>query len=54
MTKKQLSEYARYVNSHRKTFGGGRPVVLRACPKCGIQLGAREMQKHQCLRDRPK
>ncbi len=30
-----------------KGSGGGRPVVLRPCPKCGASFSAREMRKHQ-------
>lgn len=27
---------------------GGRPKVLRPCPKCCVMLGARELLRHHC------
>lgn len=27
---------------------GGRPKVLRPCPKCGLALPAVEMRRHKC------
>lgn len=38
------TEIARALASLRKSF---RPKVLRACPKCGSVLGAREMRVHK-------
>lgn len=45
-----LSEVGRRNNAARKIFapGSGRPKVLRLCPKCGMELGARELLKHKC------
>lgn len=45
------SEVAKWDNSRRKVQAGGRPKVLKPCPKCGVSFGAREMAKHipQCL-----
>lgn len=44
------SEVAAWNNKARKIRAGGRPSVLRPCPKCGASFGAREMAKHipQC------
>lgn len=27
---------------------GGRPKVLRSCPKCGVMMSAREILRHRC------
>jgi hypothetical protein len=45
-----LSEVGRRNNKTRKVHAGGRPKVLKPCPKCGYSCGAREMAKHipQC------
>lgn len=34
--------------SHSRIAGrsGGRPLVLRACPLCKFEFGARELRKH--------
>jgi hypothetical protein len=49
-TKLLLSEAARRSNAKRKVHSGGsnggRPKVLKPCPKCGDTFGAREMAKH--------
>lgn len=44
------SEVAKWSNKARKVHAGGRPKVLKPCPKCGASFGAREMAKHipQC------
>ncbi len=39
--------------SNTTTVGRGRPPVLRACLKCGVILGAREMLGHMGPRDTP-
>lgn len=41
-----VSKAARMLQSLRKTRAGGRPVVLRPCPKCDKPFGARAMRKH--------
>jgi len=41
-------ELARRNSERRKVQSGGRPKVLRPCPKCHKQLGARELAKHKC------
>jgi hypothetical protein len=45
------SEVAKWSNKTRKVHAGGRPKVLKPCPKCGYSYGAREMAKHipHCL-----
>jgi hypothetical protein len=45
-----LSEVGRRNNESRRIHSGGRPKVLKPCPKCGTSFGAREMAKHipQC------
>jgi hypothetical protein len=43
-----LSEVGRRNNAARKLNSGGRPKVLRPCPKCGIPFGARELLRHKC------
>ena len=51
MTKAQKSELGRLLSSLRKnTKNAGRKKLLRPCPKCGTQLGSREMRVHipQC------
>ena len=49
MTKAQKSEIGRLLNSLRKnTKNAGRKKLLRPCPACGIELGAREMRAHKC------
>jgi hypothetical protein len=44
------SEAARVMSLARKTHtaGPGRRKVLRPCPKCGVQCGARELRRHKC------
>lgn len=44
------SEAAKLSAKKRKTFGSGagRPLKLTACGKCGRELGARAMRKHEC------
>lgn len=44
------SEVGRRRVAKRKTAGkgGGRPKVLRPCPRCGEMLGAAEMRAHAC------
>lgn len=27
---------------------GGRPKLLRPCPRCGVQLGAVDLRRHKC------
>lgn len=41
-------QIGRALASFRKTRAGGRPKVLRKCPRCGLRLGAREMREHLC------
>jgi len=45
------TELARGMAALRKTFGGP-PKVLRSCPKCGKQMGTKELRQHkpQCRR----
>jgi hypothetical protein len=42
------AEVGRRNNDKRRVHGGGRPKVLRPCPKCGVQFGARELASHHC------
>jgi hypothetical protein len=50
-TKERKAEIARALAALRKTYGGGRPKVLRKCPGCGVKLGARDMRIHKCAAD---
>lgn len=45
-TQEQRSELGRALNALRKTRAGGRPKVLRHCPKCGVPYGAVDLQRH--------
>jgi hypothetical protein len=38
-----LSEVGRRNNKSRRVHSGGRPKVLKPCPKCGGMFGAREL-----------
>lgn len=40
-----MAGQSRRVNISR---AGGRPAILRTCPKCGIQCGTAAMRKHKC------
>jgi hypothetical protein len=42
------SAVAAWDNEKRKTHAGGRPKVLRQCPKCSVSFGTRELAKHKC------
>ena len=42
------SEVARWNNEKRRVYAGGRPKVLKPCPKCGQSFGARELARHKC------
>jgi hypothetical protein len=43
------SRAAAAIAAQRRTFGGGRPAMVRPCPRgCGIELAAREMRRHKC------
>jgi len=46
-----LSEVGRRNNASRRVNSGGRPKVLRPCPKCGASLSARDLAKHSCPPD---
>jgi hypothetical protein len=48
MNRAAKSALGRALNALRKTYGGGRPRVIRPCPKCGLELSAREMRAHKC------
>ena len=39
------SEAGRRNNAKRETRAG--PTIMRPCPKCGVEFGAREMRKHK-------
>ena len=41
-----LSAASSIASSRKITHAGGRPKVLRKCPKCGLKLSAREMMRH--------
>lgn len=41
------SEWARRSVAKRTTHAGGKPKVMRPCPKCGKPFGAREMVAHK-------
>lgn len=43
------SELARRNAAMRTEHRGGRPKVLRPCPKCGVKLGTRELSTHNCV-----
>ena len=40
------SEWSRRRSAKRGDKVGGRPAVLRPCPKCGQEFGARELREH--------
>lgn len=44
------SEWARRNSLKRTRFGAGtgRPKILRPCPKCGVEMGSRELRSHRC------
>jgi hypothetical protein len=42
------SEVAKWNNEARRVYSGGRPKVLKPCPKCGETMGARDLLKHHC------
>jgi hypothetical protein len=39
------SQIGRELQAMRKTHGGGRPVKLKRCPKCGGKFSARDVRK---------
>ena len=45
-------EWSRRSYVKRKAIGaaaaGGRPKVVKPCPKCGQAFSAREMRRHSC------
>lgn len=51
-TKLLLSEAARRSNAKRKVHSGGRnggrPKILKPCPKCKEMFGVRELERHIC------
>lgn len=48
--RERRAEVARALAALRKTYGAGsgRPKVLRRCPGCGKEFGARELRAHRC------
>ena len=40
------SRAARAMAAKRKTFAGGRPPVLRPCPRCGQEFGVNALRLH--------
>jgi len=48
MSRKLTRLAARKMAAARKTRRGGRPRVMRPCPKCGAELSARQMAAHDC------
>jgi hypothetical protein len=42
-----ISERGRRNSLKRKTYGGGRPPVIRQCPWCAQSLSARELRNHE-------
>jgi hypothetical protein len=48
MPRKLTSRRARAMAAARKTRRGGRPRVMRECPRCQLSLSAREMLGHRC------
>ena len=46
------SEWGRRRSARRRTIGWGkstgRPKVLKICPRCKAQMGARELRAHKC------
>lgn len=45
---RKTTEAARWLQSRRKYFGGGRPKAQRPCLRCGEVMGARELRAHKC------
>ena len=43
-----LSEASRIMRERKSTFAGGRPKIMRRCPKCRAKMGARELRAHKC------
>jgi zinc-finger of a C2HC-type len=41
-----LSEVGRRNNESRRVYAGGRPKMLKPCPKCGESFGTRDLAKH--------
>ena len=41
-----LSELGRRRSRARQNLAGGRPKILRPCPKCGQEFGARDLAHH--------
>ena len=50
VSRSEISRIARKLASLRKSHKGGRPKILRPCPKCEELYGARELREHiaQC------
>lgn len=46
LSRKVISQAAAAMSRMRKTYAGGRPPKLSACPVCGTELAARAMRAH--------
>ena len=42
------SDHARALAALRKTYAGGRPKILKRCPRCKALLDARERSTYRC------
>lgn len=48
MPRKLTPRRARALSKLRKSHRGGRPRVLKPCPRCGAVLGVSWMRVHEC------